>query len=1607
MGKATPLQIIDAFLRGRLKHTGSSGFEGLVAVLIQEATRQEFRLSSSGRQAGRDAASESGYEASIKVETKHYGKSTSLKPRELVAEIQEAANSDANLDIWVLAASREVSGQIADSLDQTAASRGVEVAILDIGINGLPRVAVLMASFPSVVRAWASRHRVRCDADALEGALLALANEPDFDSAKARLLAKLNSLTGYNGARRLVHERLLKTLRDPNNARAVFHQPLGIRAPGVQVVRRSQLCQALDSWWDVSGVPQPVVVLGEEGTGKTWAVFDWVAERVERGEMPIVLPLGNCQLANGDSVESLLPRLIAKWTGVIDENRWRRRLHRWLRAGPAGRPLVLVLMDGLNERAELQWPPLLADLLGDPWRTGIAMLATDRPHHWRTRCSRAGLSTFDVIEVAGYSPQELDQALAASGLSHKDIPNGLLPLASTPRYCALVASHHKEMVASGDFTRERLIYIDVVDRRSKLGYPLTEHELLRIIRDLAEHARQNPELDPKDLRPLLAVPGGDEANIYEEIAGGGLLVPAATIGGVEAFRVEPLRLIYGFGMLLAAELSKRPGASTSELEEFLASWFEPGADMDRKVEICGSAMFHALFRNDFPETCLRELIRYWLGLRNWADTAQLAFAGYVLRRPTIFLEMAEHFWSAAQDSSGAQEFLGSAFVAHRNDTRLQPAMIRAIERWMGFIHPLGPRYFTFDPGRISQMRKMVEARTGQRVIGLPDEAQGDRVRQGIEQRLGCPIAAGEVEVAGVRLTVIEDGALLRLARLGLMIISAGDVSPFIGALVNWAVAAGVMEDIDFGDLVSWVVRLATQENEAALLERARALLSRNEATASAAARILLLRIGSAASESLIQEHDLTPDWYKQRRAEHAKDPCRSLYEWTEDESFGCLARTDVPLHIILERAGLLIADPSITLPVGLAQRASDSLRGISPSVIHAAGGTTLEDHNLEVVTRILCAHSPSEIGSLHRAVVRTMPGRNLTGQYFLAIHLPELSLLFSADEVAPIIQAISCLSANGAAWSDDDTGVRQTEKVAEGRAFIAVAPHLTSSELLRRLIGRPPNAYDLVQLEPWFGPVSDDAAREAIALLHQPSNAWTLYRILWVLPHLGVSLSDLDRSRLVALAGSDDPRARAGAMRVAVVAGDEALGRAIVDLGKPASPPSDSWEESWLTRVLAHFGGHLPLEEIATRLRPAAMGYLIAKRGSVPEEIDVYASCLDREWRRTVEAADDTTIESLPEITAEDGVTGGNGADDTQEGPRLARLHSGPTGRTVRLDRSSSWTSGPPTESATELHEMFAVDPEARAKQLNEDLRRRADAILAAWRTDAYAWFGRIFSLRSIDSVYQRHPSMVERWTQPAMADSSAAAAVRTRLGGILAPTCRVLLDRNPGMGRRLWNALSDRNGSPVVFDTTDIAFSAEDNPESSIARYTVLQGCWDDESIARIAVACARHHRREWLDKTVGELISAERPWRRAKGLALASFSDLTQDRFEELVSQAAIGDTWVGRYLRPLRENVRKNRLARHWYSVFLRAKDPDASWGALQLVLALADERFLNWRSEVEQECAPGGLVEVRLRFLALGWTERELEQRVDRSKDRKERLFGIRIEKGEIFPFMSQC
>lgn len=120
----------------------------------------------------------------------------------------------------------------------------------------------------------------------------------------------------------------------------------------------------------------------------------------------------------------------------------------------------------------------------------------------------------------------------------------------------------------------------------------------------------------------------------------------------------------------------------------------------------------------------------------------------------------------------------------------------------------------------------------------------------------------------------------------------------------------------------------------------------------------------------------------------------------------------------------------------------------------------------------------------------------------------------------------------------------------------------------------------------------------------------------------------------------------------------------------------------------------------------------------------------------------------------------------------------------------------------------------------------------------------------------------------------------------------------------------------------------------------------------------------------------------------------------------QADVAGTWIEEDSLPtLRENVRKNEIARHWYSLFLASEDTDTAWGAVTSALSVADEQMLNWYAAMENSAANPERAARRRRFLELGWnSKRGLPQELDRDSARRDHLFGIKFQRGEIVPFL---
>jgi hypothetical protein len=1125
-----------------------------------------------------------------------------------------------------------------------------------------------------------------------------------------------------------------------------------------------------------------------------------------------------------------------------------------------------------------------------------------------------------------------------------------------------VCDHFDEMKSNADFTVERLIWLDVRHRAAKKIATPSEEALVEVIKRLASQYLNSPTLTPAMIETLLPPAFDPGRRINQEIIDGGLLIREP--GVLAKFTVEPSRLVFGLGMLLADELRHLAEKTDSQIDETITSWFEPHPDMDLKVRIGGSALFHSLVEDTFPSAPRRRLLRYWLGLRNWGDEAQAAFIDYVLKCPEDFIAVAEEFWSSNRNIGAAQHFLAAAFIKHRDDKRVQPLLAAAVTHWMGFVHPEGNPFFA------------------------PDAERAARARVAIQSRVGNALEPGPLELEGENLTVVQDGALLRLSRFGFLIMSAGPRAPFIKALTSWAVASAVMGYAFEAEIADWVVRLSEEPLEQFLMVEARKLQARNTPVGEQAAQTLLWRIDPVTAARLREENP--PEEYvrwQAMREQYQADPCRALFAWTDADCLRCMERVDVPTIRVVSNLAHRVLNPDFHVPDSLIQRTRELLR-FDPRAYRVSLWTTSEDDLYARALPLLASRAPSAVGDFLRAVTRTIADRNYGQLHFLAFRLPDFSLLFHRAEVDALLEAMQQIELI-AKSSPTSEGIRPDDwKIAEAFLLLAVAPHLSSEELLNWLVRRPLESIDLRALEKWFGPLPASEGTKALATLHSLPDETTVRRVLWFMATAKCELLAEDRDRILSFAQSQSARLRAAAFRFACLSEDQDLGNRIVDLGQSFTDRLDDWDVFWGANVLIRYSSHLPFQTVSVRLDAVHCGYVLHERENKPEEVKMYGELLNQCWNNIASAAE-PNMPSLPEIDARSG--------EGEFGPRVLEFREQSTRKMLFKSDSATWSASRPSPSARE--NFLSLEPD---ETQNRRRREMFELVQSAWKTDAFQWFGQEFSQTALEQLCLQAPDIVHLWTSPDFVEGIVGRKMRNRVGSLLIQLCPLLLQYFPHEGLRLWRSLRDRAPCVIAFDDAYAAFRAPDNTAAYEGRDQILEECHDDESISRIAYLAELFARQEWLKAAIARLIEAAPVWRRAKGLTLSSFSNSTISEFEAYVVQAKLGGSWMEDHIPVLRLNVEKNKFAQHWFDLFLTAADPDESWGALQMLQLCGDDRFFTWRGSYEDRAE--GTDPVKLKFLAM--QESDIKKALDRTKERRDTLFGMKIPRGEIYPFMNE-
>ena len=244
-------------LQHELQNSSSSDLERLVAALLGRLIGVPFVVASSGFQHGADAGTAGEQGRRLRLECKRYKDASNLSERELLGEIDQALRRDKALEVWVLAATCEISEQIRQSLTLKGEEEGVPVLIIDWTKNHqIAHLAAISAFSPDLV----------CQEISSAAGDAASALKDVSGNAIEAIRRNLQSwCLGFESLRELSHEHLDKIWISPKESNAKFGQNV---AGGNQPnrIRRESVHEKLSAWWQQHHSDSaPAVVVGMEG----------------------------------------------------------------------------------------------------------------------------------------------------------------------------------------------------------------------------------------------------------------------------------------------------------------------------------------------------------------------------------------------------------------------------------------------------------------------------------------------------------------------------------------------------------------------------------------------------------------------------------------------------------------------------------------------------------------------------------------------------------------------------------------------------------------------------------------------------------------------------------------------------------------------------------------------------------------------------------------------------------------------------------------------------------------------------------------------------------------------------------------------------------------------------------------------------------------------------------------------------------------------------------------------------------------------------------------------------------------------------------------------
>ena len=1488
-------------LLAELRRAHPGELEELTAHLLGCLLDIPFVVASAGNQFGADAGT-AGYRGRhLRAECKRYSHGTPISAQEAFGHVARAFTEDESLEVWILVTTQAVSEQVQSSLRRFGEKSGLPIVIVDWSQERIPLLAALCTVAPESLG-----HTI---SESAQDAAAALASTSEI--ALGNLKRDLESWSiGFTSIRRRSIDHLKQIWKDPRYARAALGHDVAGGARSARVTRKLP-SEELTRWWhNRSSDSSPAVIVGLEGTGKTWATIDWLVAHQDR--LPVVVVIASSAVTREDTQSAggfkrFLAVQLHALAGVRDETYWQKRLDQWLSGPEDSAPHLVLVLDGLNQHSTVPWPRLLQQTQSPEFAGRLRVVLNTRTHHFTSKLARLRRLVDDptVITLANYSDDEMDQMLQFHDLTQADLASDVLDLARTPGLFDIVVSLRKNLPTSG-LTLHRVIW---EYGRGSLGrhgdVSLTEDEWLDWLRVVAKKCRDNVmQYTPKSLLATATRPDLTENEVYGRLSDiiDGKLVVADHGGG---FRLRPDILAHALALALLDHLTTRLRDPTCEcVHQELAEWLDPIERLDQTAQILRAAVAILVAQGRAEQPPIPSaVVTTWLHTQNAPETHRQEVVAQANEFPTALLDAIERSNSLTHNASRRVAMLALRNVSRQDGEAMQKVFSR-VTGWLRVIS-----LTTRHDGNAASIPEWSSEHFLSR-IGTD--------REGFVKILGGPfqLVMHEAPYCKAVIPAIIEGFPLALAQ-----------RVFEALAIHESVALGQSLWNDF----RWITCLNGNDyrpTAAVLRSLANDIASRPAESgidvnlpSMVARRILLLTGNEKDEEAARLLHD-------------SASPGDPAY-------VGRLSSSLLPIdvrcrEIMMRDAGPelcsqaqslsdLWADPRFQPSQSLIETVVAEAAQVEVAALVHNAGRTREELFFDSMVPAMARCCPNVVANIARQRLRALGSCPEDARFRSASEGTDHFLL-TDDVTAAAARALRRSSI------DDDDG---REAHAAANLLLLELFNVPFREQCRALIDS-----DLKSIPADFATVLNRADRQDIDFLvaeYGSGSAKGQYDLLSVLSLLpwgsanGTLLSAETRCWLEQAALHQEDRSRQLAFKILCSVDPKRFGQLLATHRWTWGKESPEWVNHYGTDALVEATLSVSFAELAPRLAPWRLLAAARRRGGLSGDVRLAAAILAN------------VVNSDSVITVDDSL-----ADVTVDPGRAALW---PLAYSVE-PRPVDYGDG-----REALARAMDVDSQV------QDALRATNAVsqaVSTARSAGASLYHIHFDTMDLALVVDHAPDFVDRWLQGLSAETPELTK-RIRLAeGFYLALCEVLLEHDPKRGVQLWHTICKtktvRFAGPGSIDWMIVMpfRAAESEPVVELRDHILSPSASNtDEALLDLAVAARACGETDWLNQCSEQDLSTG-TWHRERGIVLQGFAAHEPLAITCPLAQVSTSDP--GAYQRQRAAGwLRSWVSASHWWDRYKMAGDPSEAYAAWMLFLHSVDRRSLDL---MEQEIAGYG-------------------------------------------------